>query len=112
MESLIYIFFYLISVYFAFRVGWKAREVHAMRLVGELTQAVEQEEETETPIRVVIEKHSDGFFVYNMEDHSFMAQGSDRNELEKNLISRYPGKNFAANHDNLIEVGFARNESI
>jgi hypothetical protein len=35
-----------------------------------------------------------------------MAQGKTRKELEENLSKRFPGKFFAAEEDNLIEVGF------
>lgn len=118
METLVYIFFFCICMYFAFRLGWVAREVHAKKVLEQITtQALENVEELQKEvdnnlIRVKIERYNDHFFVYNMEDHSFMAQGLDRKELEKNLADRYPGKKFAAKEENLVEMGFLHNESV
>lgn len=114
MDTLVYFFFYLVSIFFAFRIGWKAREVHAKHVLSKFTEEVLEnaEKEESNIVRVKIERFNDHFFVYNMEDHSFMAQGSDRKELEKNLADRYPGKKFAAKEENLVEMGFLHNESV
>ena len=55
---------------------------------------------------IKIEKVQHGYFVYSIPDNTFMAQGTNRKELEENLDKRYPGKKFAATPDNLKEVGF------
>ena len=58
-------------------------------------------------IKITIDKHNDCYYVYRMEDQTFMAQGKTRNELEHSLMKLFPGKKFACTHDNLVEVGFA-----
>jgi hypothetical protein len=93
-----------------FYSGWKAREQAAARRVDELLEYAEAEalrEIKENVIRISIEKHQDVYYVYNMDDQSFMAQGKDRKELESILASKYPGKSFAATKENLYEMGFA-----
>lgn len=87
--------------------GWKAREQTAVRrmneLMGEVQSALDEHPEV---IKIVIEKHNNVYYVYDMEDKSFMAQGKDRKELEGVLASKYPGKTFAASNSNLSEMGF------
>ena len=108
MELLILI---LVAMVFA-RIGWQLREMHAMREVKKIEAEVIQHFETDLeeikkkyhPIK--IEKTQHGYFVYSIPDNTFMAQGTTREEVEKNLDKRYPGKRFAATPDNLREVGF------
>ena len=69
-----------------------------------LEQELEEIKKKYLPIK--IEKVEHGYFVYSLPDNTFMAQGSNRKELEDNLDKRYPGKKFAATPDNLKEVGF------
>lgn len=93
-----------------FYSGWTTRERVASRRIDELMEMAESEalhEIRKNVIRISIEKHNDVYFVYNMDDMSFMAQGKDRKELESVLASKYPGKTFAAEHKNLVEMGFA-----
>lgn len=107
----------LIIVIFGFVVGWYAREWHATMVMNRFMEKFEEnakdalEQIKENLIKIKIEKHNEGFFVYGLEDNEFMAQGTTRKELEDNLRKRYPGKTFAAEGDNLKEVGFS-NESI
>ena len=93
----------------SFFAGWHYREYTASKRVDELLEQWEtQATEKATPehIKIVIEKHNDMFFVYSDEDHTFMAQGTTRKELEDNLAKRFPEKKFAAQPQNLLEVGF------
>lgn len=105
--------FELIVVIFAFVIGWYAREWHATIVMNRFMNRFEEktrdalEKIQENLIKIKIEKHNDMFFVYGLEDDEFMAQGSTRKELEDNLRKRYPGKTFAAESDNLKEVGFS-----
>lgn len=107
----------LIIVVVGFVAGWYAREWHATIVMNRFVEKFEErakdalEEIRENLIKIKIEKHNDMLFVYGLEDDEFMAQGSTRKELEDNLRKRYPGKSFAAEADNLKEVGFS-NESI
>ena len=91
----------------AFVMGWHAREKHAERVISRYIEQAEQlsEEDSDSLIRIAIEKHNDAFYVYSMDDKTFMAQGQNRKELEAALEARYPGKKFAASPENLMEVG-------
>lgn len=100
---------YGIGVFQGLYLGWVLRERYAQMKVNRyLQQAEEQlaEEITENFIPITIERHNDMFFVYDVNDKKFMAQGETRKQLETNLEQRYPGKKFAASPDNLREVGF------
>jgi len=109
MELLIYI---LVAIIFV-KLGWYLREFKAIAEVRKMQQEetlevlqehIDEIKKKYLPIK--IEKVEHGFFVYSLPDNTFMAQGSNRNELEENLDKRYPGKKFAATPDNLKEVGF------
>lgn len=89
--------------------GWNARERVAVAKVNEVMKHVEeqiQEQVAQTVVKIIIEPHNDSYYVYSIEDRTFMAQGRTRDELEDNLAKRYPGKMFAATPANLKEIGF------
>lgn len=106
MDIIVTIF---IAVLF-FAIGWNTRERYAHYVLNKVLSKVQEhvEEKDDSLIPISIEVHNDTFFVYNLEDKSFMAQGSSRKELEANLIARYPDKHFAATTENLKAVGFAK----
>lgn len=85
--------------------GWKTREEVAVQRMSKLLGEF-QTDDQENTIKIVIEKHNDVYFVYNMNDKSFMAQGNTRKELEGVLADKYPGKKFAASTSNLADMGF------
>jgi hypothetical protein len=92
-----------------FYSGWKTREDIAARRVDELLSNVEEEftdEIRKNVIKISIEHHEGVYYVYGLEDKAFMAQGKTRKELESSLAKNFPGKTFAAEHKNLVEVGF------
>lgn len=92
-----------------FYSGWKTREQVATRRMHEIMDQVEtaiEEQVNDSVIKIVIEQHNGVYYVYDMNDNSFMAQGKDRKELEGVLASKFPGKTFAASTSNLTEVGF------
>lgn len=93
----------------AFISGWTAREKAAARRIDEiLNETTEKVKEhiRENVIRIKIEQEKGCYYVYNLDTNSFMGQGKSRKELEDFLSSKYPGKTFAAEHSNLVEVGF------
>ena len=98
----------------SFYAGWVTRERVAEQRMNEVMSHVAenlQEHIKQNVIRISIERHNETFYVYNMDDKSFMGQGATRADLEKVLADKYPGKSFAATHENLVEMGFA-NESV
>lgn len=88
--------------------GWNAREKHAKSQVEKHFQNIQQfvEEQEEDQIHIIIEKHNDMLFVYDKETKQFMAQGSSKEDVEKVLVERFPGKRFACPESILKEVGF------
>jgi len=109
-DFLAIIFGQLIVLGIGFHLGWNARERHAKEILKSLVQDIEEDtrkEDDENTIKIRIDKHNNCYYVYRMEDETFMAQGKTRNELEHSLMQLFPGKKFACNHDNLVEVGFA-----
>jgi len=94
----------------AFLAGWSARERAAAKRVEEIlnetTEKVKQHIR-ENIIRIKIEQDRGCYYVYDLDDNSFLGQGKTRQELEDALASKYPGKTFAAEHSNLVEMGFA-----
>ena len=85
--------------------GWNAREKHAKQQIDKLFEQIEEVEEEEL-IHIVIEKHNDMLFVYDKDTKQFMAQGSSKEDVEKVLVERFPGKRFACHESTLKEVGF------
>jgi len=100
----------LLAMIFSIWFGWHMREAVAKYKMQKLFEYAQQmEEEDELPdnyIRIVIEKHNDTFFVYEEENKTFLAQATSKDELDKSLRARFPGKMFAVKEENLIEVGF------
>jgi predicted thioredoxin/glutaredoxin len=85
--------------------GWNAREKHAKKQVERHFEQLLEEHEEEL-IHIVIEKHNDMLFVYDKDTKQFMAQGSSKEDVEKVLVERFPGKRFACPESILKEVGF------
>ena len=88
--------------------GWNAREKHAKTQVEKHFQNIQEfvEEQEEEQIHIIIEKHNDMLYVYDKDTKQFMAQGSSKEDVEKVLVERFPGKRFACHESTLKEVGF------
>ena len=107
MEYLFYFVFFIVGIFW----GWKLREYRATQQIDKLFKEAEQQIQVETavsPIRIMIEKHNDTFYVYSEDDQMFMAQGSTFKDVEETLTKRFPGKRFAADPENLKEVGYIK----
>ena len=90
-----------------FNLGWHAREKAAQRVVNKFIDEMQSIEQQEADtINISIEKHNDTYYVYDKDENSFMGQATNRKELESVLASRFPGKRFMADKDNMKEVGF------
>jgi cytochrome c-type biogenesis protein CcmH/NrfF len=85
--------------------GWHARERYAKRQMEKFFDQVEEANEEEL-LHIIIEKHNDMLFVYDKDTKQFMAQGSSKEDVEKVLVERFPGKRFACPESILKEVGF------
>lgn len=101
--------YYILMIVFSFAAGWILREIVAVHRIKDMIDELQDmDDESDEPdqIRISIEKVDTTFFVYNLEDNSFMAQGNTRKELEEALKTRFPGVVFACPEANLKEVGF------
>jgi len=100
---------YIIIFVVAFIFGWNCREHAARRFVDKfLTEELDtlQRQVDEHSVSITIERHGEMYYIFQKDDSSFMAQGSNRDELENSLAKKYPGKRFYASPENLREVGF------
>jgi ribonuclease HIII len=84
--------------------GWQAHERMVRR---NLRHAIHEFEEhiNETHIKIKIEKHNGMLFVYNYDTNAFMAQGTNRVEIEKQLQEKFPNKKFAAETSQIALFG-------
>ena len=107
MEFLVFAIITFVFFIYGFSVGWKARERHALRLTQQMLEGLEDkvEEEQKNKVYVTIEKHGDVIYVYDKSNSQFMAQGTNRKELEDVLSQRFPGKKFAATPEELEKAG-------
>ena len=102
-------FILMVTIFFIGSIhGWGLRERVAKKRLEQFTEFIENREEDEETnmIRITIEEHAGVLFVYNKDNNSFMAQGKNREEVEKALNARYPNKRFACDHDTLVKLGF------
>lgn len=105
MEQFVIIFLiFLAGVVF----GWEARERAAKKVVEKFLDQMEGEleKEKENYINIKIERNGDFYYAFESESDSFMGQATNRNDLEKVLGEKFPGKRFLATSSNLKEVGF------
>ena len=96
--------FYISVIVIAYKIGWLAREYHAISTVNNMTNTKIITENHGDIIHIIIEKHEDTFYVYDGLAKTFMAQGKTRKDLEAALDIRFPGKKFAAQPSNLREI--------
>lgn len=91
-----------------FSLGWNLRERVAVVQANKLLAQLEEEIEEKTPdvIKITIEKDNNILYAYLKENSQFIAQGTDRADLEKKLAVIFPGKKFGVSPKNLIEIGF------
>jgi len=96
MEFLILFFTLLVGI----KLGWNARERHAVHSLNKLFQEAEQ---TQLDKRIIInvEQHSGCFYIFNKNTSEFMAQGKTIEEVEKALLLKFPGKRFAASEETI-----------
>ena len=65
----------------------------------------QQEDLAKRLVQVYVEKINDCFYIFNKEDHSFLAQGKNKKELQEVLSAKFPGYAILVDNDQLKEVG-------
>ena len=83
-------------------VGWYAREQYAVNNIKHLMDELEVKQEQRTKIR--IEKHKDTLYAYAADTDEFIGQGATLTDLDKILVAKFPGKEFAIKESNLAEL--------
>ena len=89
--------------------GWFLREQHAIRKVNKMfaqmeVAAVEQVKDNQ--IMGTIEIHHGHYYMFRVDDGSFLAQGESRKELSEALRKRFPDKVFILSKDEYKDLGF------
>jgi len=70
-------------------IRWMARQAIA-NILDQFDQ--EKESETNNQMRVDVEFDQNIYFLYNSDDGSFVAQGTDLPDLRNNLQKRFPNR--------------------
>lgn len=113
MEVISYIA-YALSLLFIFLLGavfgWSRHEEYVNNRMNNIIKHMHAEIKKDV-IEITIENHNGMIYIYNKDTKSFMAQGSTRQEVEKILLDKFPGKKFAADPRE-IEEGLRDAKSI
>lgn len=101
---------YIVVFIAAFVIGWQVRQYIAIKNIQRIIERLEQQEEQELEkeqaslINIKIEQHGNTYYAYDLDNDTFLSQGTTREELENNLRERFPSKRFAAPEANLKEM--------
>lgn len=90
-----------------FFIGWKAREIHAMRMMNKVIEQVTEDTVDEFRKKVIdikVESHDGQLFVYKKDDGSYLAHGDNKTTLEDILNEKFPGKLFNASPEDLEKL--------
>lgn len=104
MEALI---IYFITGFVCFYMGWKLREIYAMRIMNKIMEEVAEDTVDEFKKKVInikVEDHDGQFFVYKKDDGSYLAHGETKHKLEDILNEKFPGKLFNASPEDLEKL--------
>ena len=84
--------------------GWQAHERMVRRNIRHAIYEFE-DHINETYIKIKIEKHNGMLYVYDYTTNAFMAQGTNRFEVEKQLQEKFPNRKFAADTEQIALLG-------
>ena len=93
-------------------LGWKWREISAMRLHQKMRREQQESRIIELAERIqdsfvetTVERIGDMFYLHDADTGEFLAQGEDAEELSKNLRTRFPKKKFVMDKKSLNMIG-------
>lgn len=90
-----------------FFLGWKIREVVAMRIMSKMVDEISQntlQEFKKNVVNIRVEDHDGQFFVYQKDDGSYLAHAETKTKLEDILNEKFPGKMFNATPEDLEKL--------
>jgi len=105
MENL---FSWLLNAFLIYMLIKFAANMFDLYIIHKVVTEVKREQQEELSKRLVqvyVEKNNDCFYIYRKEDHTFLAQGRDKLELQQVLTVKFPGHAILVDNDNLKEVG-------
>lgn len=86
------IILFVVAVVVAYRAGWKAREIHTLRVIDRVLEEAEAEANSNT-MMITIERINGSFFAYGPDD-LFLGQGKTLVDLGVALRKRFPDTAF------------------
>lgn len=102
-----YLIAFIIAFALAFWLGWKLREVYAMRIMNKFSEkyANNLAESFKKDVVDISVEHTNGcFFIYNRNDGTYLAHGESMSKLEDILSEKFPGKLFNATPEDLEKL--------
>lgn len=102
----------LLIIIGAIWLGWKLREISAVRLYKQMKMEEQESRILEladkiqsTFIETNVEKIGDTFYLHDKATGEFLAQGDSSEELSTNLRTRFPEKRFVMDKKDLESIG-------
>jgi uncharacterized membrane protein len=105
METVFSILLNILFIYLLVRFLANLFDLYIVHRVVTEIRREQQEDLAKRIVQVYVEKINDCFYIFNKEDHSFLAQGKDKNEIQKMLSAKFPGYAILVDNDQLKEVG-------
>lgn len=94
---------FLIAILF-FLLGWKVRELYAVRQLSKFVKVVEEEKKQSKTV-IKLEIHDDIIYAYRDSNNEFLCQSDSIEGIVEALSKRSPGEKFAVTKENLCELG-------
>ena len=85
-----------------FCLGWKARELWALRQIKDLISDLEDTEDDR--IHITVDITANGIFVYEKDTLKYLAHGNSEHDITNILKQRFPGKTFAASSEDMLKL--------
>jgi len=87
---------------FFFLLGWKARELWAIRQFKYLIDDLEIVEDDR--IHITVDMNGSEIFIYEKDTLKYLAHGNNQNDISAILKQRFPGRTFAASAEDMSKL--------
>jgi len=105
MEDLFSLLLNVFFIYLLIKFLINMFDLYIIHKVVTEVKREQQEELANRLVQVYVENINDYFYIYRKEDHTFLAQGRDKKELQQVLTAKFPGHAILVDNDNLKQVG-------